>query len=118
MHALHTIRVAVFLARASPNRLLKTKRRQEKRGEGEKKKKKGERGEKGRTVPLNGPNAARAYEFCSFAKRCTRARIVFVFFARFSYVGGALFCFPLARKCSKMHVNDVLRQEDGGVCPF
>jgi hypothetical protein len=34
--ALHTIRVAAFLARASPNRFLKTKRGGEERGEREK----------------------------------------------------------------------------------
>ena len=43
-----TIRVAAFLARASPNRFLKTKRGEEERGEREKKKKEGEREEKGR----------------------------------------------------------------------
>ena len=46
--ALHTIRVAAFLTRASPNRFLKTKRGEEERGEREKKKKEGEREEKGR----------------------------------------------------------------------
>ena len=46
--ALHTIRVAAFLARASPNRFLKTKRGEEERGEREKKKKEGGREEKGR----------------------------------------------------------------------
>lgn len=48
LDALHTIRVAAFLARASPNRFLKTKRGEEERGEREKKKKEGEREEKGR----------------------------------------------------------------------
>ena len=124
LDALHTIRVAAFLARASPNRFLKTKRREEERGERERKEKegRGERGEREKrrqqTAPLNGPSAARAYELCSFAKRCTRAWIVFIFFARFSYVGGAFLLFLLARKCSKMHAKAVLRQEDGRICPF
>lgn len=48
LDALHTIRVAAFLARASPNRFLKTKLGEEERGEREKKKKEGEREEKGR----------------------------------------------------------------------
>ena len=48
LDALHTIRVATFLACASPNRFLKTKRRGKERREREKKKKEGEREEKGR----------------------------------------------------------------------
>ena len=48
LDAPHTIRVAAFLARASPNRFLKTKRGEEERGEREKKKKEGEKEEKGR----------------------------------------------------------------------
>ena len=47
LDAPHTIRVAAFLARASPNRFLKTKRREEERRE-RKEKKEGEREEKGR----------------------------------------------------------------------
>lgn len=48
LDAVHSTRVAAFLARASPNRFLKTKRGEEERGEREKKKKEGEREEKGR----------------------------------------------------------------------
>ena len=48
LDAPHTIRVAAFLARASPNRFLKTKLAEEERGGREKKKKEGEREEKGR----------------------------------------------------------------------
>jgi len=48
LDALHTIREVAFLACASPNQFLKTKRREEERGEREKKKKEGEREEKGR----------------------------------------------------------------------
>jgi hypothetical protein len=123
LDAPHTIRVAVFLARASPNRPLKTKRgEQEERREGDKKKKegRGERGEREKrrqqTASLNGPSAARAYELCSFAKRCTRAWIIF-FFARFSYRQG-IFAFLSARKCSKMHAKAILQHEDGRICPF
>ena len=121
--ALHTIRVAVFLARASPNLVLETKRREEEKEEREKTKgMKGRERRKGEEAPanssLNGPNAARAYELWSFAKRCTRAWIVFIFLARFSYVGGAFLFFLLASKCSKMHAKGVLRQEDGRICPF
>ena len=47
LDAPHTIRVAAFLARASPNRFLKTKRREEERRE-RKEKKEAEREEKGR----------------------------------------------------------------------
>ena len=39
LDALHTIRVADFLARSSPNRFLKTKQRDGERGKREKKKK-------------------------------------------------------------------------------
>jgi hypothetical protein len=98
LDALHTICVVAFLARASPKRFFKTKRREEERGEREKKKKEGEREEKGRRGAskqplLKGPRAARAYALCSFAKRCTRAWIVFIYFsfARSSYVCGAFF---------------------------
>ena len=122
LDALHTIRVAAFLARASPNRFLKTKRREEERRERKEKEGRGERGEREKrrqqTAPLNGPSAARAYELCSLAKRCTRAWIVFIFLARFSYVGGAFLLFLPARQCSKMHAKAVLRQEDGRICPF
>jgi len=52
------------------------------------------------------------------AARCTRAWIVFIFLARFSYVGGAFLLFLPARQCSKMHEKAVLRQEDGRICPF
>ena len=48
LDALNTLRVAAFLARASPDRVLETKRRDEERGEREKKKKEGEKEEKGR----------------------------------------------------------------------
>ena len=48
LDAPHTIRVAAFLARASPNRFLKTKLAEEERGGREQKKKEGEREEKGR----------------------------------------------------------------------
>ena len=48
LDALHTIRVAAFLARASSNRFLKTKRGEEEREEREKKKKEGGREEKWR----------------------------------------------------------------------
>ena len=121
LDAPHTIRVAAFLARASPNRFLKTKlggeRRERKEKEG-----RGERGEREKrrqqTAPLNGPSAARAYELCSLAKRCTRAWIVFIFLARSSYVGGAFLLFLPARKCSKMHAKAALRQEDGRICAF
>ena len=92
-------------------------RRERKEKEG-----RGERGEREKrrqqTAPLNGPSAARAYELCSLAKRCTRAWIVFIFLARFSYVGGAFLLFLPARQCSKMHAKAVLRQEDGRICPF
>ena len=52
----HTIRVAAFLARASPNRFLKTKLREEERGERENKKKEEER-ERRKEVeaPANSP---------------------------------------------------------------
>jgi hypothetical protein len=43
---LHTIRVAAFLACASLNRFLKTKRREEERGERKEKEGRGERGER------------------------------------------------------------------------
>ena len=46
LDAPHTIRVAAFLAQAFPNRVLKTKRREEERGEREKK----------RRAALNGIN--------------------------------------------------------------
>ena len=74
LDALHTIRVAAFLANAFPNRFLKTKRREEERGDREGKGERGER-EKRRqqTATLDGLRAARAYELCSFGKRCTRA---------------------------------------------
>jgi hypothetical protein len=67
LDALHTIRVAAFLACASSNRFLKTKRREEERRE-KREEKEGtrERGEKEKkrqqAAPLNGPSAARAYE--------------------------------------------------------
>jgi hypothetical protein len=87
----------------------KTKRREEERRERERKEKKkeGKREKKGRRgaskqPPLNGSSAARAYGLCSFAKRCTKAWIVFIFFARSSYVGEAFFCF-LA--CSQVQQN-------------
>jgi hypothetical protein len=88
---------------------LKTKRRREER-EREKKKKEGEREDKWekrrkQTAPLKVPSAAHAYELCSFTKRCTRAWIVFIFFARFSYVGRAFLLSPLlagAAKCMQM----------------
>jgi hypothetical protein len=106
MDTLYTIRVAAFLARASPNRFLKTKRREERGEEREKYKEgRGERGEREKrrqqTAPLNGPSAARAYGLCSFAKRCTRAWIVFIFFARFSYVGGAFLLSSLLAGAAK-----------------
>ena len=72
LDALHTIHVAAFLAIAFPNRFLKTKRREEERGEREKKKREGrrERGEREKrrqqTAPLNGPSAARTYELRSY----------------------------------------------------
>ena len=55
LDALHTIRVAAFLARASPNRFLKTKRGEEERGEREKKNRKGEERRKGEEAPANSP---------------------------------------------------------------
>jgi hypothetical protein len=45
LDALHTIWLAAFLARASPNRFLKTKRREERR-ERKEKEERGERGER------------------------------------------------------------------------
>jgi hypothetical protein len=72
---------------------LKTKRREEERQRRERERKKeqegrggGERGERKKrrqqTVSLNGRVVARAYyELCSFTKRCTKAWIVFIFFA-------------------------------------
>jgi hypothetical protein len=90
---------------------LKTKRGEEERGEREKKKKEGEREEKGRRGASKQPPPE--YELCSFAKRCTRAWIVFIFLARFSYVGEAFLLFLPARKCIKMHAKADLRQEDG-----
>ena len=125
LDALHTIRVAAFLARTSPNRFLKTKRGEEDRGERKEKEGRAERGEREKrrqqTATLNGPSAACAYELCSFAKRFTRIWIVLIFLARFFYVGKAFLLFLLAHrthKCSKMHANAVLRQEDGRICPF
>jgi hypothetical protein len=55
--ALHTIRVASFLARASSIRFLKTKRGEEERGEREKKKRKrkGRERRKGEQAPANSP---------------------------------------------------------------
>ena len=101
LDAPYTIRVAAFLARASPNRFFKTKRREEERRERKEKEGRGERGEREKrrqqTASLNGPSAARAYELCSLAKRCTRAWIVFIFLARFPYVGGAFLLFLPAR---------------------
>ena len=101
--------------------LNKTERGGEER-EKRKRRKGRERGEREKrrqqTASLNGPSAARAYELCSFAKRCTRAWIVFIFLARFSYVGGAFLLFLPARKCSKMHAKAALRQEDGRICAF
>ena len=89
------------------------------------KRKEGEREEKGRRSAskrrsLNGSSAARAYELWPYAGRCTRAWIVFFFFARFSYVGGAFFIFAFfhTRKCSKIHAKAILQQEDGGICSF
>ena len=59
----YTIRVAVFLARASPNRFLKTKRREEKRRQRRKGRKRGKVEE---APPANRPpecpSAGRAYE--------------------------------------------------------
>ena len=52
LDAPHTIRVAAFLARASPNRFLKTKRREEERRERKEKKKERER-RKGEEAPAN-----------------------------------------------------------------
>jgi hypothetical protein len=97
--------------------LLAPERRERKEKEG-----RGERGEREKrrqqTASLNSPSAARAYELFSFAKRCTRAWIIFSFLARFSYVGGAFLLFLSARKCSKMHAKTVLRQEVGRICTF
>jgi hypothetical protein len=113
LDALHTIRVAAFLARASPNRFLKTKRREERGEEREKRKRrKGrERGEREKRrqqtapPPLNGPSAARAYELCSCAARGP-GLFFSSFFARFSYVARrGIFAFLPARKCSKMHAK-------------
>jgi hypothetical protein len=80
---------------------LKTKRREEERRERKEKEGRGERGEREKkrqqTALLNGPSAARAYGLCSFARRCsTMTWIVFIFFAQFSYVGGAFLLSLLA----------------------
>jgi hypothetical protein len=80
------------------NKTERGERRERKEKEG-----RGERGEREKrrqqTASLNGPSAARAYELCSLAKRCTRAWIVFIFFARFSYIRG-VFCFlPCSQVC-------------------
>jgi hypothetical protein len=84
---------------------LKTKWRGEERRERKEKEGRGERGEREKrrqqTAPLNGPSAARAYELCSFAKCCTRAWIVFIFLARFSYVGGAFLLSCLLASAAK-----------------
>jgi hypothetical protein len=57
--------------------------------------------------------------FAYIAKRCTRAWIVFIFFARFSYVGGAFFAStPLLASAAKCMQKAVLQQEDGRICPF
>jgi hypothetical protein len=55
LDALHTIRVAAFLARASPNRFLKTKRGGEEKGEREKLKEKEAKRRKGEESPANSP---------------------------------------------------------------
>ena len=58
LDALHTIRVAAFLARASPNRFLKTKRGEEERGgerRGKRKRRKGGERRKGEEAPANSP---------------------------------------------------------------
>ena len=111
--ALHTIRVAAFLARAPPNQFFKQNGDEEERGEREKKKKEGREREKGRSgaskqPPLNGPSAARVNELCSFAKRCTRVWIVFFFLRTILLRRRGIFAFLPARKCSKMHAKAVL----------
>jgi hypothetical protein len=78
------------------------------RGERKDRKEKEGRGERGerekrrqQTASPNGPSAARAYELCSLAKRCTRAWIVCIFLARFSYVGGAFLLSCLLASAAK-----------------
>jgi hypothetical protein len=70
------------------------KRKRRKGGDGRK--------EEEEEAPANSPPE---WPECSVNERCTRAWIGFVFFAHFSYVGGA-FCFSSllasAAKCMKM----------------
>ena len=108
--ALHTIRVAAFLARASPNRVLETKRREEETGERERTKERQGRGERGerekrrqQTALLNGPSAVRAYELCSYTKCCTRAWVVFILLRTILLrsVGGAFLLSSLLASAAK-----------------
>ena len=55
LDAPHTIRVAAFLARASPNRFLNTKRGEEERGERENKRRNWRERRKGEEAPANSP---------------------------------------------------------------
>ena len=119
LDALHTIRVAAFPARASPNWFWKQNRGEEERRERKEKKGMGDRGERKKRCQqtptlLNGSNAARAYELCSFAKRCTNARVSFFYFLRTILLrrrGYFLVSWVLpARKCSKMHTKAFLQQ--------
>jgi hypothetical protein len=103
--------------------LLITERRREKE-EREKRRRKRRERRKGEEAPANSPlewpepSAARAYELCSFAKRFTRARIVLIFFARFSHVGGAFLFSSLLASAAKCMEKAVSQQEDGRIHIF
>ena len=115
LDAPRTIRMAAVLARAFPNWFLETKTE---RGWEEREKRKRRKEEKGerekrrqQTAPHHGPSVARAKRALLFGQRYTRNWIVFICFARISYVGGAFFGFARARKCNKMHTKCLLRRE-------
>ena len=112
LDASRTIRMTVVLAHPFPNRSFW--KHNGERGGREREKRKGRKKEKGekekrrqQTATHHGPRVARAKRalLLALVKRYSRNWIVFIFFARFSYVGGAFSTFALARKCNKMHTK-------------